>query len=177
MRVQEGPRRESTAHWGDPFVTAAAAAHMDGLTWLRAIMSGALPAPPIAEVLKFALESVEPGVVAFGFDAAELHYNPLGTVHGGMLATVCDSALACAVRSELPAGQVASTVELHLNIVRPVTAATGHLSCEAQVVYRGSRMATAEAKLRDTTGKLYAHATTTCLIVDIGPGKTGSTGP
>jgi uncharacterized protein (TIGR00369 family) len=108
--------------------------------------------------------SAESGRVAFALTPGEHLYNPLGVVHGGALATLLDTALGCAVLSVLPKGRSYTTVELHINFVAPVTISTGRVVCDAVVLHAGSRVATAEAKLRDANGKLYAHATTTCFI-------------
>jgi len=109
--------------------------------------------------------SAESGSVVFALTPGEHLYNPLGVVHGGALATLLDTALGCAVLSVLPKGRSYTTVELHINFVAPVTLSTGRVVCNAVVLHAGGRMATAEAKLRDVNGKLYAHATTTCFIL------------
>jgi uncharacterized protein (TIGR00369 family) len=98
-------------------------------------------------------------------EAAEYHYNPLGTVHGGVLATLLDSAMGCAVQAMMAAGTSYTTLELKVNYLRPVTIKTGTLSCEGKIIYVGGRIATAEGRLTDAAGKLYAHATTTCIVL------------
>jgi len=136
------------------------------MTFFREMMAGRLPSPPIAATLGFDWVSVEPGKVVFEITPAEYHYNPIGSVHGGVYATVCDSACACAVHSMLPAGSYYTSLDLAIRFVRPVTAGTGKrtLSCEGTVTHLGSRTAIAQAHLTDAGGKLYAHATSSCMI-------------
>ena len=135
-----------------------------GIELLRDMIAGKLPGPPIALVLNFALKEAEAGFVAFeGMPKFEF-YNPLGTVHGGWAATILDSAMACAVHSTLAAGQVYTTLEFKLNLVRPITVETGPARCEGRVVNAGRTIATSEGKLLDAKGRILAHGTETCLI-------------
>lgn len=157
-------QRTRTVTWRDPGEGLAAAKKLSGLEYLRAILRGELPAAPISALLGFGLVEVEEGRAVFAVEPAEYHYNPIGTVHGGLAATVLDSALACAVHSTLPAGAGYTTLELHVNLVRAITHETGRLTCTGEVVHVGGRMATAQARLTDAAGKLYAHATTTCML-------------
>ncbi|MBC7869823.1 MAG: PaaI family thioesterase [Chitinophagaceae bacterium] len=157
--------RSHTLYWQDPMLGAQMAKTMSGMDYLQAMARGEIPAAPIAVLMNMQPIEVEPGRVVFSANPAEYHYNPIGTVHGGFAATVLDSALGCAVHSTLPAGTGYSTAELHVNYIRPITAKTGELRCEGKVIHAGKRVATAEARLTDASGKLYAHATTTCLIV------------
>ena len=158
------PQRKRTVSWNDPMVGAAAARNMSGMDYLRAIETGEIPPPPIAKLLDFRLKRVDSGHAVFELEPAEYHYNPIGMVHGGVASTVLDSAMGCAVHSTLPAGTGYSTVELKVNFIRPLNAQTGTLRCEASVIHTGGRIATAEGKLADKVGKLYAHGTTTCII-------------
>jgi uncharacterized protein (TIGR00369 family) len=112
---------------------------------------------------------VSEGRVVFAGEPAEYHYNPLGTVHGGVMATLLDSALGCAVQSLLPAGTTYTTLELKVNYLRPVTVKTGPIYAEGKIIHLGGRIATAEARLTDAAGKLYAHGTTTCIILRPSP--------
>lgn len=131
---------------------------------LEAMMSGKLPYPPMNETMNMALLEVGDGRAVFQGIPLLQHYNPLGTVHGGWFATLLDSALGCAVQTALPAGRSYTTAEISINIVRPASHKTGPLRAVAKVVHVGSQMATAEARLEDERGKLYAHATATCFI-------------
>ncbi|MGD8254168.1 MAG: PaaI family thioesterase [Syntrophobacterales bacterium] len=158
------PQRQRTVSWHDPMVGANAARFMSGLDYLRAIETGEIPPPPIAQLLGFSLKRVDSGQAVFELEPAEYHYNPIGMVHGGVASTVLDSAMGCAVHSTLPAGTGYSTVELKVNFIRPLSTETGTLHCEASVIHTGGRISTAEGKIVDKDGKLYAHGTTTCII-------------
>jgi uncharacterized protein (TIGR00369 family) len=136
----------------------------DGLSFLTAIAERRLPAPPIAQLMDFALTEVEHGRALFAGVPSFDHYNPIGTVHGGWVATLLDSALGCAVHSTLQQGEAYTTLELKVNLVRAVTKDTGRVFAEGKIVHRGRTVGTADAYLRDAEGKLYAHATTTCMI-------------
>ncbi len=156
--------RARTVTWDDPLIGARTAPTMSGLAYLQAIMRGELPPPPIARLMDFTLAELEPGRAVFTVTPAEYHYNPIGVVHGGLAATLCDSAMGCAIQSTLPAGAGYTTLELKVNFVRALTTQTGLVRCEATVIHGGRQVATAEARVVDSAGKLYAHATTTCLI-------------
>jgi uncharacterized protein (TIGR00369 family) len=136
----------------------------DGLAFLRAIIAGELPQPPMTETLGFALVAAEHGRAVFEGEPQPRHYNPIGSVHAGFAATLLDSALACSVHSTLAKGETYTTLEIKVNLVRAVTADIGVVTAEARVIHRGRSIGTAEATLKDRTGKLYAHATTTCMI-------------
>jgi uncharacterized protein (TIGR00369 family) len=155
--------------WQDPAISAAAARELDGMAFLKEIVAGTIPPPPIAVTLGFSLISVEPGKAVFGITPAEYHYNPIGSVHGGVYATLCDSACGCAVHSMLPAGAYYTSLDLAIRFIRPVTTGTGPLLCEGTVQHLGSRTALAEARLTGEDGRLYAHATSNCLISRPGP--------
>jgi uncharacterized protein (TIGR00369 family) len=151
--------------WEDPLPAAQAAQGLSGLEYLRAILAGRFPAPPIARLLDFGLVEVDDGRAVFEVVPSERHYNPIGMVHGGLLATVLDSAMGCAVHSTLPAGTGYTTLEIKVNFTRAVLRDTGRLLCHAVVVHRGSRAATADARVTDDEGRVYAHGSTTCLLV------------
>jgi uncharacterized protein (TIGR00369 family) len=137
-----------------------------GLELLHAIAAGDAPGAPIAELLGFEPVEAEEGRVVFACVPRLHHYNPLGTVHGGLPATLLDSAMGCAVHSTLPAGAGYTTLELKVNFIRPITTDTGRILCEGTVVHRGRRTATAEGRVfAEDTGQLLAHGTTTCLLL------------
>jgi uncharacterized protein (TIGR00369 family) len=139
---------------------------LSGLEYLRALLAGHLPRPPISELMGFDLVEVDEGYALFRGVPGEQHLNPIGSVHGGFAATLLDSALGCAVHTTLPAGVAYSTLELSVNLVRGITPATGPVLAEGRIVHDGRRTATAEAKLHaEDGGALLAHATTTCLIL------------
>ena len=139
---------------------------MTGIEFLRAIRDGHVAAPPIAELLGFQLVEVEPGHAVFECTPGKQHYNPLGVVHGGLAMTLLDSAMGCSVQTQMPAGTGYTTLEAKTNLVRAITATTGKLRAIGKLVHLGSRIATAEGRLEDASGKLYAHATTTCLVLN-----------
>jgi uncharacterized protein (TIGR00369 family) len=159
-------RRRRVVAWDDPTALAERARELAGLDFLQAIANGELPAPPVAQLLGMHIAEVEWGVVTFTLTPCESHYNPIGMVHGGVTATLLDSAMGCAVHSELPAGVGYTTLELNANYLRPILADTGPVRCRARVVHRGGTVATAEARAwREADDELLAHATTTCLIL------------
>ena len=157
--------RERTYSWTDPAETAAAALEVDGLTFLRGLAAGAVPPAPIATTLGMTLEEVDEGRVVFGLAPAEFHYNPIGSVHGGVYATVLDSACGCAVHSTLPAGARYTSLDLTVKFLRGLDVGVGPVRCEGRVLHSGRRTALAEARLTDASGRLYAHATSTCLVL------------
>jgi uncharacterized protein (TIGR00369 family) len=136
----------------------------DGLSFLQALIAGELPAPPMMQTLGYTLAEAEKGRVVFAGTPDFRHYNPLGTVHAGFAATLLDSALGCSVHTMLAKGESYTTLEFKINLVRPLTDKTGPVRAEGRVLHRGRTVATAEGDLKDSAGKLYAHATTTCAI-------------
>jgi uncharacterized protein (TIGR00369 family) len=140
---------------------------MSGLEFLRAIIDGRLPAPPITETLGFALSEVAPGFALFTMTPAFKHYNPIGTVHGGVAATLLDSCMSCAIQTNLPPGTGYTTLEFKVNLVRPITDKTGPIRAEGRSLHIGRRSGTAEGRITDAGGALFAHATTTCLIFEL----------
>jgi uncharacterized protein (TIGR00369 family) len=148
----------------DPRQVAEQGRKLSGMEYIQAIFRGELPAPPISELLGFQGVEAEPGRAVFEMEPGPQHYNPIGSVHGGIALTLLDSAMGCAVHTTLDAGVGYTTLEVKTNFVRPITADTGLIRCEGHVIHSGSRIATAEGKLTDAAGKLLAHGTTTCLI-------------
>ena len=138
---------------------------MSGLEYMQAVVRGELPGPPIGRLMGFEMVSVEAGRTVFSVSPGEQHYNVIGMVHGGLAATLLDSAMGCAVLSELPKERTFTTMQLNLHYVKAITAETGKLLCDARVVHRGRQVSTAEGKIVDGGGKVYAHGTTTCLIL------------
>jgi uncharacterized protein (TIGR00369 family) len=135
-----------------------------GLDFLKGIVDGAQPSPPISQLVGFHLVEVEEGRAVFEGLPEFRHYNPIGTVHGGFAATLLDSALGCAIFSTLQKGDAWTTLELKLNFVRPMSKDTGPVRAEGRLIHRGRTVATAYGELKDGAGKLYAHASTTCMI-------------
>jgi len=151
--------------WQDPAELRLAAYELTGRQLPHRIAGRQLPPPPVAYLVGFEPTFVSPGLVVFAYEPREEHYNALGTVHGGIVTTILDSAMSCAVHSELESGVAYATVELKTSFIRPVTLATGSLRAEGRVVHQGSRIATAEAKLLDATGTLYATSSSTSMIL------------
>ncbi len=160
--------RTLSVSWSDPEALAAAGRGMAGLDFLRAIRDGRLPAPPIAQVLGFRLVEVDEGHAVFELVPGEQHYNPIGVVHGGLAMTLLDSAMGCSVHTRMPPGAGYTTLEAKTNLVRAITGKTGKLRAIGKLVHLGSRVATAEGRLEDAAGKLYAHASTTCIVLNGG---------
>jgi uncharacterized protein (TIGR00369 family) len=160
--------RSLSIQWTDPAALAATARSQAGIDFLRAMRDGDLPPPPIAVLLGFRLTEVEPGHVVFECTPGEQHYNPIGVVHGGLAMTLLDSAMGCSVQTRTPAGGGYTTLEAKTNLVRAITDKTGRLRAIGKVIHMGSRIATAEGRLEDASGKLFAHATTTCIVLSGG---------
>lgn len=144
-------------------------AGLSGMEILDAISAGELPPPAIGETLDFLPIRMGPGQAVFQGRPLRRHYNPLGTVHGGWFATLLDSAVGCAIHTTLPAGRGYTTLELKINLVRALTVAVPLVRAEGQVIHVGRQIGTAEGRIVGPDGKLYAHATTTCLIFDHPP--------
>jgi len=167
--------RSRTIVWQDPLPAAGAGAAMAGIDYMRAIAAGELPPPPIAVLMRMQPVEVEPGHAVFEGAPGEEHYNPIGSVHGGLAATLIDSATGCAVHSTLPAGVGYTTTDLQVRYVRAITRDTGPILCEGTIVHRGRTIATAEARV--TAGdRLLAHGTAGVLILPPAA-RTGSTTP
>jgi uncharacterized protein (TIGR00369 family) len=160
------PQRSRSITWEDPHVLSETGRNLSGFEYLQRLVRGELPSPPIAVLMNFRLSEIAEGRAIFVCDPAEYHYNPIGLIHGGLAATLLDSAMGCAVHTTLPAGVGYTTLEIKVNYVRPVRADKGPIRCEGTVIHRGRRTATADGRVVDDEGKLYAHATTTCLILD-----------
>jgi uncharacterized protein (TIGR00369 family) len=160
---QEGVRTR-TIKWTDPARARFNFRDLNGYEQLRAIARGAAAPPPAAALLGMHIETVKRGRVVFSVVADEMHENPMGTMHGGIIASLVDSAMGCAVFSMLPPGATFTTLELSTNYVRPIVQTTGVVRAEGRVVHLGGRVATAEATVSDEHGTIYAHATSTCLL-------------
>lgn len=156
--------RTRTMSWEDPRALAEAGRGLSGLEYLRKIVAGALPRPPIGALMNFNITEVSEGRAVFTVEPAEYHYNPIGVVHGGLAATLLDSAMGCAVNTMMPAGKIFTTLEMKINYIRPMRRETGEVLCEASVIHVGGRTATAEGRIVDREGRLYAHGTATCML-------------
>src|SRR6201994_1628882 len=159
--------RSRTLEWEDPVATAAAGAELAGIDYMRALLAGELPAPPIAVTMNMGPTELEGGRVVFAGLPGEEHYTPIGVVHGGYAATILDSVLGCAVHTTLPQGVGYTSLGLEVKYLRPISRDTGRVRCEGVVTYRGRRQATGEARLTaEDSGKLLATGTSTLMIFD-----------
>ena len=165
MSTTPAPRTFSYS-WQDPQQTLARAKTMSGIEYLRAIAAHEIPGPPIAGLIDLRFENIEPGAVTLTAMMREAHYNIVGTVHGGIATTLLDTAMGCATFSLCPAGFGFTTLELKVNFVRPMTAATGSVRCTGTIVHPGTRIVTSEARISDGAGKLIAHASSTCMRIE-----------
>lgn len=156
--------RRRTFSWDDPAEVHENLRSLSGLDFLTKVLDGELPPPPMAQLMNIRISEVERGRVVFEGLPEEYHYNPLGVVHGGMAATLLDSALGCCVNSCLEAGDVYTTLELKVNYLRPMTLGTGTVRAIATLVHLGRTTALVEGKIVDAQDRIYAYATSTCLI-------------
>ncbi|WP_435228555.1 PaaI family thioesterase [Streptomyces sp. Tue6028] len=156
--------RSRTYDWEDPTISATAVGQGSGLDFLREILAGRVPSPPVGATLGFALEEVDHGRAVFSLVPGEEHYNPIGSVHGGIYATMLDSAAGCAVQSTLPQGMGYTSLDLTVKFLRPITVDTGKVRAVGGVLSSGRRTALAEAQLLDGSDRLLAHATSTCMV-------------
>ena len=162
---RDNTTRTKTFTWQDLTIGAEVATGMTGLDYLRAMLDGTLSKPPLMEALNVRLDSVDSGQVVFAMTPAEFHYNPIGSVHGGVYCTLLDSAAGCAVHSLLPAGTGYTSQDLSVRFLGAMRADTGLVRCTGTVRHLGRRTALAEASLTTETGKLLATATSGCLII------------
>jgi uncharacterized protein (TIGR00369 family) len=151
--------------WADPAATMAGGAQRSGREHLEALARGEVPSPPVAHMVDFESFDVVDDTVVVTMRPQEFHYNPLGTVHGGVIALLLDTVAGCAVHLTLPAGQGYTSLDLDTKFVRPVTVASGTVRAVGRVVHRGSRVAHAEATLTDESGRVLATATSSCVIL------------
>ena len=164
--TQTRSERSRTYSWTDPAEHAAMMGSRSGLELLQAMAAGELPAPPVMHLIDMAGLEVEEGSVTVHLDPQEFHYNPLGTVHGGVLSTLLDTAAACSVHTTLPVGVGYTSLDLTVKFLRPVTVASGRITTRGALLQRGRRTALAEARMTDAAGRLVAHATSSCLIFE-----------
>jgi uncharacterized protein (TIGR00369 family) len=157
-------RRSRTITWEDPAAINAELRRLSGLEFLQRLVSGDLPAAPMARLMNIRITEAEKGRVVFAGMPEEYHYNPLGVVHGGMAATLLDSALGCCVNSHLEVGDFYTTLELKVNYLRPLTLETGTVRAIATTVHIGRSTALVEARVVDANERLYAYASSTYLI-------------
>jgi uncharacterized protein (TIGR00369 family) len=170
MTQTQDVTRTRTFTWTDPSLHAGLLGRHSGLELLTAMAAGELPPPPIMDLVGLGGMTVEQGRVTFFLDPQEYHYNPLGSVHGGIISTMLDSAAGCSVHSTLPAGVGYTSLDLNVKFLRAVTVESGRLTAAGAVLQRGRRTALAEARMTDAGGRLVAHATSSCLLFEL-PGN------
>jgi uncharacterized protein (TIGR00369 family) len=156
--------RSLTVEWQDPAPAAAQIPELSGLAYIQGLADGTYPPPPIAKLMGFTTVEVEEGRVVFECEPGEQHYNPIGTVHGGLACTLLDSAIGCAVQTTLQQGQGYTSIDITVSYLRPIVAGSGTLRCEGVVTKPGSRVAFAEGRLTDGAGRLVATATSSLLV-------------
>jgi uncharacterized protein (TIGR00369 family) len=159
--------RERTITWQDPAPGTARGLAMDGIDYMRAMMRGELPPPPISQTLQFDLVEVDHGRAVFTCTPDESVYNPIGVVHGGLVCTLLDSAAGCALHTTLPAGKGYTSVEIKVSYLKAVRATSGLLTATGTVVKAGSRVGFTEATVTDGSGALVATASSTLLVFDL----------
>ncbi len=147
-----------------PAARVVARDRLSGLDYMRQLMAGELPPSGMAGLMNFRLVEVSEGHAVFAVSPDERHYNGIGIAHGGLAATLLDSALGCAINTMMPPGRIFTTLEMKINYVRPMRRETGEVRCEASILHVGGRVATAEGRIVDAGGKLYAHGTATCML-------------
>ena len=156
--------RSLTITWEEP-QSRKTTAHLSGLEFFKGIIDGTIPPSPISRLMGFDFVDVGDGWVVLECRPGEQHYNLVGNgAHGGLACTLLDTCMGSAIQVLQPAGYAATTLELKVNMVRPITTETGKLRCEGRAIHRGRRIATSEGKVVDAEGKLYAHGTTTMMI-------------
>ncbi|MCU1542986.1 MAG: aromatic compound degradation protein PaaI [Microbacteriaceae bacterium] len=168
MKPDQNPvERSRTIRWEDPMIGASRATTMAGVDYLQAMIDGEVPPPPIIALMDMTLTAVTRGTATFVCRPNESHYNPIGSVHGGFVCTVLDSAAGCAVQTTLPAGVGYTSLEIKVNYLRAVTTTTGPLTAVGTVVKPGSRVAFAQAVITDSENRVVATASSTLLVFPI----------
>lgn len=156
--------RTRTYQWNDPLEGAEKAKAMTGMEYLRAMNSNEIPLPPLLHTLGFGKPEVKEGEVTFSFEPQEYHFNPIGSVHGGVITAILDSAMGCTLQSVLPVGVGYTTLELKVNFLKAVNLKNKKLFSKGKIIHFGKSTALVEADLNDEDGKIYAHSTSTCYI-------------
>jgi len=161
------PPRNRTVTWYDPLAALELGRSLNGLEFIEAIIRGDIPVPPSSALLGMRPQVAESGRVVMVLEPGEHLYNPVGVVQGGLITALLDAAMGCAVATLLASGDGYNTLELKVNLVRPITATTGPIRAEGRSLHAGRRSGTAEGRILDAKGTLLAHGTTTCLLFDI----------
>ena len=157
--------RSRSITWDDPKPPLAASRDLDGLAYLRALLAGTYPPPPISRLMNFWIVSAEPGEVVFECEPGEYHDNPLGMVHGGLACTLLDTVVGCAAHTTLPKGVGYTSIDLNVSYLRPITSASGVIRATGRVVKGGQRVIFAEGVIEDAAGRPLATATSSLLVL------------
>jgi len=160
----EIPKRKRIVEWSDPAEITAKSRGLSGLQLLEGIRDGSIQPPPFASLMGIRIVDVSEGRAIFEATPGEEHYNPADVVHGGFAMSLLDTAMGCAINSNLPAGSAYATIDVHVRLVRPITIKTGTVRCEAHVVTLTKSLATAEGEILDGAGRVLATGTTACAI-------------
>ena len=162
-----GEKRSKVVSWHDPAPTAAAGLAMPGIDYLRAMIDGTLPPPPISGLMDFTMKQADPGRVVFTCRPDESAYNPIGAIHGGLVCTLLDSVLGCALHSTLPQGKGYTSIEIKVNYLKAIRLSSGLLTATGTVVKAGSRVGFTEGVVTDAAGSVVATASSTLLVFDL----------
>lgn len=156
--------RTRTFSWKDPVEALEEAKKLSGYEYLKCVYEGKLALAPVMQTIGSRVVSVEKGQVVFELKGEEFHYNPIGSVHGGIISTILDSAMGCSLLSTLEQGEGFTSLDLKVNFLRKITAATSPLVTKTKFIHVGRTTAYLECELLDAEGKLYAHAVSNCII-------------
>jgi uncharacterized protein (TIGR00369 family) len=162
--MMEDMKRTLTVSWEAPELKEWSEGSITGLDYLKGLKDGRINPPPVGILVGYHICEVRFGYAEYELIPAEYHYNPFGTVHGGIITTLLDSTMTSAIISTLDKGKRCSTSDVKVNFIKPVTIETGPLRCEAEPIHVGNSLAIAEGKVTDRNGQLYAHGVSTCLI-------------
>ena len=162
-----GEKRSKVVSWHDPAPTAAAGLSLPGIDYLRAMTEGTLPPPPISGLTEFTMVQADPGRVVFTCRPDESAYNPIGSIHGGLICTLLDSVLGCALHSTLAQGKGYTSIEIKVNYLKAVRLSSGPLTATGTVVKAGSRVGFTEGVVTDAAGAVVATASSTLLVFDL----------
>lgn len=160
-------KRTRTYSWGDPLEGVEKAKALTGFEYIRQMFEGEIAPPPILETAGITMLSVEEGNVKFLIEPQEFQYNPIGSVHGGIITTILDSAIGCSLHTTLPKSMAYTTLEIKVNFIKKITHNTAPLHTETTIIHRGRSTALLETKLVDSGQSVYAHASSTCMIFNL----------
>ncbi len=169
MLAENTQERVRVVTWEDPRKSAREARRMSGVEFFDQMRRGEIPEPPFGRLLGMELVGASEGSFTMTLEPSEVHYNPMGCVHGGILSTLLDSVMSAAVHTALPAGKGYLTIEIKVNFLRPVLQASGEITGEGKVIHLGNQIATAEGRITDAKGRLCATGTATCMVMDAAP--------